>query len=130
MDLAEPTDAVLLAADFNAVPDAPSRQLLEATGLVSTADRIKSSPRAPTYQFYGIRVRSLDDILVDRRWRVLERRVIDRKPQNTFPSDHFGVMADLMLADATSDVPVHKSRVASAQNIIEPRAWYEGDFGR
>src|SRR5262249_9535162 len=27
-------------------------------------------------------------------------------------------------------VSVHKSKVTSVQNIVEPRAWYEGDFGR
>ena len=49
----------------------------------------------PTYQFYGIRLRSLDEILVDRGWRVVQRRVLDVKPGNTFPSDHFGVLTDL-----------------------------------
>jgi endonuclease/exonuclease/phosphatase family metal-dependent hydrolase len=103
MDLADPMDAVLVAADFNADPDAQSRRLLEATGLVSTAERSKAKLGAPTYQFYGIRLRSLDDILVNRRWLVLDRRIVDLKPGNIFPSDHFGVMADLILADRLSD---------------------------
>ncbi len=60
-----------------------------------------TQPRSesPTYHFYGIRTRRLDDILVNRRWRVVNQYVIDLKPENTFPSDHFGVMVDLMISE-------------------------------
>src|SRR5262249_2405997 len=91
IDRADPADAIVIAADFNTNPEAQSRRLLEATGLVSTAERAKATRGAPTYHFYGIRLGSLDDILVNRRWQVLKRSIIDVKPENTFPSDHFGV---------------------------------------
>jgi endonuclease/exonuclease/phosphatase family metal-dependent hydrolase len=93
------TDAVLVAGDFNATPDAPSRRLFDESGLSPSAELAGDSPRTPTYQFYGIRFRSLDEILVNHGWRVVSRRVLDVKPGNTFPSDHFGVMADLILRD-------------------------------
>jgi hypothetical protein len=32
---------------------------------------------------------------VDAAWEVINHRVLVGKPGNTFPSDHFGVMADL-----------------------------------
>jgi len=112
IDLADPADAVMVTADFNAGADSPNRRLFEATGLVSTAERARVPSGAPTYQFYGIRLRSLDDILVDRRWRVLDRRVLDVKPENIFPSDHFGVMADLIPADVASD---HRGSVSEAR---------------
>ena len=92
-----------MTGDFNAGPATPSRRLFDAAGLNSTAELSSVPPGAPTYQFYGIRLRSLDEILVDHRWHVLDRRVLDVKPENTFPSDHFGVMADLMPADTASD---------------------------
>jgi endonuclease/exonuclease/phosphatase family metal-dependent hydrolase len=95
----DPGDAVLVAGDFNAPPSAPSRRLFEEAGFVSTAPRADSSAVLPTYHFYGIRLRSLDDILCNRDWTVRVRRVLDVKPENTFPSDHFGVMADLVLEE-------------------------------
>jgi endonuclease/exonuclease/phosphatase family metal-dependent hydrolase len=107
MDLEDPAEAVVVAADFNAGPDAPSRRLFEATGLVSSADRAKATPGAATYQFYGIRLRSLDDILVNRRLSVVARQILDVKPGNVFPSDHFGVMADLLLAEGPAEFPKH-----------------------
>jgi endonuclease/exonuclease/phosphatase family metal-dependent hydrolase len=96
IDIEDPTDAVLVAGDFNAPPETQDRRLFEAVGFISTAQRAGASTAAPTYQFYGIRLRRLDDILVNRGWRVVNHHVIDAKPDNIFPSDHFGVMADLI----------------------------------
>ncbi len=96
----DPTDAVLVTGDFNAPPETPNRLLFANARLSSTNAATGASP--PTYQFYGIRTRSLDDVLVSSAWRVQSRRVLDVKPDNTFPSDHFGVLADLMLE---SDAP-------------------------
>ena len=99
IDLGDPGDAVLVAGDFNAPPDTRDRRLFEAAGLISSARLAGVSTEAPTYHFYGIRLRRLDDILVNRSWRVENQYVIDVKPENTFPSDHFGVMADLVIKD-------------------------------
>ena len=78
---------------------------------MSSAVRAGESSTSPTYQFYGIRFRSLDEILVDRGWHVVQHRVLDVKPGNTFPSDHFGVLADVMLQDdASSDRSKEENR--------------------
>ena len=98
IDMGDPADAVLVAGDFNAPPDTPDRRLFESVGLISSAQVAGVDRELATYQFYGIRVRRLDDILVNRGWRVESSHVVDVKPENTFPSDHFGVMADLVLA--------------------------------
>jgi endonuclease/exonuclease/phosphatase family metal-dependent hydrolase len=95
--MGDPTDAVLVTGDFNAPPRSPDRLLFAESGLKSSDARVGDSPGAATYQFYGIRLKSLDDVLVDGNWRVEARQVLDMKPGNTFPSDHFGVMADLIL---------------------------------
>jgi endonuclease/exonuclease/phosphatase family metal-dependent hydrolase len=97
----DPADAIVLAGDFNAAPAARSRREFEGAGLVSSAALMGKPAGTPTYQFYGIRLNSFDEILVDRRWLVVEHRVLDVKPRNTFPSDHFGVMADLILREPT-----------------------------
>ena len=99
IDLGDPSDAVLITGDFNAPPDTQDRRLLEAVGFLSTDQVSGVSASSPTYQFYGIRLRRLDDILIDRSWRIVNHYVIDAKPENTFPSDHFGVMADLVVKE-------------------------------
>jgi endonuclease/exonuclease/phosphatase family metal-dependent hydrolase len=96
IDQGDPSESVLVAGDFNASPDTQDRRLFDAVGFISTAERAGDSTGAPTYQFYGIRLRRLDDILVNRGWRVESHFVLDAKPDNIFPSDHFGVMADLI----------------------------------
>jgi endonuclease/exonuclease/phosphatase family metal-dependent hydrolase len=95
----DPADAILLAGDFNAAPRAPSRHVLQAAGLVSSTARRAKASAALTYQFYGIRLHSYDDILVNRRLCVIDHCVLDVKPRNTFPSDHFGVTADLLIKE-------------------------------
>jgi len=97
IDSSDAADEVLLAGDFNAPPAAPSRVLFSKAGLVPAAESAGGSSDAPTYQFYGIRWRSLDEIYASGGWRSLGRFVVDAKPGNTFPSDHFGILADLML---------------------------------
>jgi endonuclease/exonuclease/phosphatase family metal-dependent hydrolase len=97
----DPTDAVLLTADFNATPSAPSRRLFTATetGLAS-AMRGGQPGNLPTFHMmYGVGLWGIDDILLDRHWGVRNHRILDVKPRNTFPSDHFGLLADLALAD-------------------------------
>jgi endonuclease/exonuclease/phosphatase family metal-dependent hydrolase len=95
----EPAEPIVLAGDFNATESAPSRRLFTLAGLESTAELARVSA-GPTYQFYGIQLRGLDEILADSRWIVHAHLVLDVKPDNRFPSDHFGVMADLILDDA------------------------------
>jgi endonuclease/exonuclease/phosphatase family metal-dependent hydrolase len=95
----DPSDLVIVAGDFNTTPDAPSRQLLPKAGLASSAKLAGENSPVPTYQFYGIRVRSLDGFYLGPGWRVQDQVIVDVKPGNTFPSDHFGVLVDLELPD-------------------------------
>jgi endonuclease/exonuclease/phosphatase family metal-dependent hydrolase len=94
----DPGDLIVLVGDFNAGPDAPSRRLFAEIGLRETATLAGEQAAPPTYQFYGLRVGSLDGILVGPGWRVLRHAVVDVKPDGVFPSDHFGVLADLTQA--------------------------------
>jgi endonuclease/exonuclease/phosphatase family metal-dependent hydrolase len=95
----DPSDSIIVAGDFNTAPDAPSRQLFKKAGLESSAQLAGQYSEAPTYQFYGIRIRSLDGFYLGPGWRVQYQKVVDVKPGNTFPSDHFGVLVDLELPD-------------------------------
>ena len=98
LEAGNPTDAIVLTADFNASPSAPSRHLFTEAGLADSAERAGKPTGRPTFQLYGLGTWCLDGILVDARWRVTDHRVLDVKPRNTFPSDHFGLLADLELA--------------------------------
>jgi endonuclease/exonuclease/phosphatase family metal-dependent hydrolase len=94
----DPADAVLLTADFNASPAIPSRRLFIEAGLADSADKAGQRATKPTFHFfYGIGLWCIDGILVDEHWRVHNHLILDAKPKNTFPSDHFGLLADLEL---------------------------------
>jgi endonuclease/exonuclease/phosphatase family metal-dependent hydrolase len=100
----ESTDALLLAGDFNAAAGVTRDRLFAAAGLISSASLAGDARPAPTYHFYGIRMRSLDDVYCSRDWSVAGRRVLDVKPENTYPSDHFGVMVDVSLGSAPQEM--------------------------
>jgi endonuclease/exonuclease/phosphatase family metal-dependent hydrolase len=95
----DPADAVLLTADFNATPATPSRRRFLEAGLADSAERAGQPVGRATFQLYGIGVQCIDGILVDGRWRVHEHHVVKVKPGNTFPSDHFALLADLALSE-------------------------------
>jgi endonuclease/exonuclease/phosphatase family metal-dependent hydrolase len=95
----DPTDAVLLTADFNAAPAAPSRRLFNEDGLTDSAERAGKPIGKPTFQLYGIGLWCIDGILVDSNWGVRDHRILDVKPVNIFPSDHFALLADLALLE-------------------------------
>lgn len=91
----ESGDSIVIAGDFNAPSSARSRQLFTQAGFVASATALGRAGDRPTNHFYGIRLRSLDAVLLDRSWQVHRSQVVDVKPGNTFPSDHFGVLADI-----------------------------------
>jgi endonuclease/exonuclease/phosphatase family metal-dependent hydrolase len=66
----DPSDAVLVAGDFNAAPDATSRRLFMAACLESAEELAGEPAGQPTYQFYGIRLASLDGLYLGRGWRL------------------------------------------------------------
>jgi endonuclease/exonuclease/phosphatase family metal-dependent hydrolase len=99
MAAGDPADAVLLTADFNAGPGAPSRQRFLDAGLADAAARAGKRVGEPTYHLYGLSVWCIDGILVDRHWAVPTFHVLDVKPNHTLPSDHFALLADLALRD-------------------------------
>jgi hypothetical protein len=90
-------DAVLLTADFNASPGVHSRSLFAGAGLMDSAERAGKPAGKSTFHLYGIGFQCLDGILVSPHWRVHNHLVLDVKPGNAFPSDHFAVLADLAL---------------------------------
>jgi endonuclease/exonuclease/phosphatase family metal-dependent hydrolase len=93
----DPADAIILTADFNASPTVPSRRLFIEAGLADSAEETREVGRSTFHAFYGIAWSSIDGILIDRHWRVSKYLVLDMKPKNSYPSDHFGLLADLQL---------------------------------
>jgi endonuclease/exonuclease/phosphatase family metal-dependent hydrolase len=96
----DPSDAVVLTADFNSTPKMPSRRLFSEAGLTDSAERAgKPIGKATFHYCYGIGLWCIDGILIDAHWRVHDHRVLDVKPLNIYPSDHFGLLADLELPE-------------------------------
>lgn len=93
----DPSDAAVLVGDFNAGPDAASRRLFADLPLRETAALAGKHAAPSTYQLYGLPLGSLDAILIGPEWRVETHAVVDVKPNGVFPSDHFGVLADITL---------------------------------
>ncbi len=94
----EPTDVVVVTADFNAPPWAVSRRVFAAAGLDESAVLAGERRGRRTFHLFGIPFRNLDGILVGAGGQVARHLVLDLKPGNRFPSDHFGVLADVSLA--------------------------------
>jgi endonuclease/exonuclease/phosphatase family metal-dependent hydrolase len=92
------SDVVVLAADFNALPSAVSRNLFTLAGLTDTAGLAGQCQGGKTFHLFGIPVCSLDGILVGRGAVVDRYQLLDSKPGNLFPSDHFGILVDLSYA--------------------------------
>ncbi len=89
----DPSDAVVLTADFNATPSAASRRLFAEAGLEDVA------PSAlKTLHLYGVPLRCIDGILVGKGVKVERHLRLTVKPGGLYPSDHFGLLADLSLA--------------------------------
>jgi endonuclease/exonuclease/phosphatase family metal-dependent hydrolase len=94
----DPSDAVVLTADFNASPAEPSRRLFLDDGLADTAELAGERPGRPTIHMYGIGLWCIDGILVSQQWRVHNHLILNVKPQNSYPSDHFAILTDLGLS--------------------------------
>jgi endonuclease/exonuclease/phosphatase family metal-dependent hydrolase len=93
-----PSDVVVVTADFNAPPSAASRRLFGEAGLADGAVLAGTRPGLGTFHLYGIPLRCIDGILVGRGGKVDRHLRLDVKPGNLFPSDHFGLLTDLSLA--------------------------------
>src|ERR1700704_4700755 len=90
-------DAVIVDAPFRVdedAVDAPQPDAVQMKGW-----RAGKPAGTPTFHLYGIGLWCIDGILVDSKWGVHDHRILDVKPNNTFPSDHFALLADLALLE-------------------------------
>jgi endonuclease/exonuclease/phosphatase family metal-dependent hydrolase len=100
-----PSDVVVVTADFNAPPSAVSRRLFAEAGLADSAVLAGERPGMKTFHLYGVPLRSLDGILVGSGGKVERHLALDIKPGNLFPSDHFGLLADLSFSSRGRPAP-------------------------
>lgn len=96
---ADLADNIILTGDFNAGPLAPSRRLFTDALLADSAFLAGQSARTKTLHHAGIPLWPLDGILVGSGWRVNSHQFVKGKYRHKYPSDHFGVMADLAYGD-------------------------------
>ncbi len=86
----------VVVGDLNAVPDSPVVAALVAGGLANAVpDDAPGTNHAFTGRTDG---RRIDHILVSRHWTVTGARVDTTRPGGRLPSDHWPVVADLVLA--------------------------------
>ncbi len=93
----EAADAVVVTGDFNAPPSALSRRLFGAAGLIDSGVLAGKRSGLRTFHLYGIPLLSLDGILVGTGTGVDCHLRLDARAGWHFPSDHFGLLADLSL---------------------------------
>jgi endonuclease/exonuclease/phosphatase family metal-dependent hydrolase len=93
-----PSDVVVLTADFNASPSAASRKQFTAAGLIESAVLAGQPAGVRTFHVRGLPLLSLDAILVGPGATVDRHLRLDARPGRCFPSDHFGLLADLSFA--------------------------------
>lgn len=90
--LAQVTLPQLVAGDFNCPAHWPGVKKVLASGLA----RIPGENRA-TFHLRGLPIRKLDHILTSSEWAVEEVRLLNQRGGRAFPSDHFGLSAQLHL---------------------------------
>jgi endonuclease/exonuclease/phosphatase family metal-dependent hydrolase len=97
--VADPADTIILTADFNAGPTAPSRRLLTEDLLSDSTVLAGQNAGIKTFHHAGIPLWPLDGILLGPGWRVNNYQLVKGKYRHKYPSDHFGVLADLAYRD-------------------------------
>ena len=86
-------EPVIFAGDLNCAPKSGPRTILNSAGLRNTDAKHNS-----TYHLFGFGLVSLDAIMVGSHWLVQDGRVVRDKASSGYPSDHFGLLANLRLA--------------------------------
>ena len=93
----------LVVGDFNATSGDPAVRHLVAAGLADTlAELGPRGPRSATHHAWdgstdGTRI---DFVLAGPRWEVLDARIDHTRPGGRLPSDHWPVVADVVLREA------------------------------
>lgn len=82
----------IVTGDFNAPHRWPALKVLERGGFTNA-----EVSGALTYHIGGKGIRCLDHILTDSHWHVVRGGVLNNKGGTEYPSDHFGLWANLAL---------------------------------
>lgn len=101
MDVLLPKEPVVLMGDFNSPPGSTPIQLLDGSSLDDSHVICKYPPYGPDGTFNGFELGAygprIDYIFVNPFWKVLECITISDHLDKRHPSDHFPVMAELVL---------------------------------
>ena len=87
----------VLTGDFNCGPDSEPWRLLERQGLHSAETAAGGGGHSHTFHRQGRADKCIDAIFVSSEWRVAAFDLLDRKGGGVWPSDHFGLLAELAL---------------------------------
>jgi endonuclease/exonuclease/phosphatase family metal-dependent hydrolase len=87
-------EALLAVGDFNCAPDAEPRKRVLAVGL-QDAEWVNGSLGAPTYHGQD-GLLPIDAVMHSPEFRVLSHRLLTEVPDGVFPSDHYGLLVELI----------------------------------
>lgn len=86
------TTPAVVVGDFNAPHGSPALRILKQAGYTDA-----ESSSALTFHVKGKALRCLDHILTDANWHVAGGGILKKKGGKVFPSDHFGLWAELKM---------------------------------
>tara|TARA_B100000945_G_scaffold233965_1_gene190256 strand:- start:317 stop:1183 length:867 start_codon:yes stop_codon:yes gene_type:complete len=95
--------AVIVAGDFNCLPDSEPFKAVEAAGVMVDSFRLTDRRVGPQSTWNGFRAvqpgRRIDYVFVNKGVTVLGHLIDDQQVQGRFPSDHLPVVVKLKLKD-------------------------------
>jgi endonuclease/exonuclease/phosphatase family metal-dependent hydrolase len=92
--LKDVTMPTVIVGDFNAPHGSPPLRILNHAGYTDA-----ESSRALTFHWKGKALRCLDHILTDANWHVARGGILKARGGKVFPSDHYGLWAELQLRE-------------------------------
>ncbi len=98
LELAPEGACILITGDFNSVPDSEPYRILLGEGDTALQDAMTATGTVPVGTFHGFNGptaggQPIDWILFGKGLQALEYKVMNGQYANTYPSDHFPVMA-------------------------------------
>ena len=100
-----PEEPLLCVGDFNSGPGGDVWKTLYRTGLRNSEIVAQRKILSRTFHLEGFPTTCIDAIFVSPGWGVADHRVFDKRLEKLFPSDHFGLVADLHFASLLEPKP-------------------------
>jgi len=118
----KPADPVLLTGDFNCPPGSAPWRAFGAAGLFNSAKAAGREPGAATYHKFGFPLLCIDGVFASAEWVARRYEVVTGASKRAYPSDHFGVVVEILLVRGSPPLATNPAAVSSAPPLAGPRA--------